>query len=150
MARQATSEVSSDYDDLIGLFERLGNFLKRLDVYINIPPTEMMTDIIVKIMVELLSVLILARKQIKRGRFSTYIIKYHSFQVAQRAAGTYARKIFGDDKIKNVLKRLDRLTQDEGWTAVAQMLGTVHGLDDNMRKVIEGTLSFVDCSLACC
>jgi hypothetical protein len=150
MARQATSEVSSDYDDLIGLFERLGNFLKRLDVYINIPPTEMMTDIIVKIMVELLSVLILARKRIKRGRFSTYIIKYHSFQVAQRAAGTYARKIFGDDKIKNVLKRLDRLTQDEGWTAVAQMLGTVHGLDDNMRKVIEGTLSFVDCSLACC
>ena len=149
MVRQTASEVSSDYDDLIGLFERLGNFLKRLDVYINIPPTEMMTDIIVKIMVELLLVLILARKQIKRGRFSTYIIKYHSFQVAQRAAGTYARKIFGDDKIKNVLKRLDRLTQDEGWTAVAQMLGTVHGLDDNMRKVIEGTLSFVNCSLAC-
>jgi hypothetical protein len=76
MVRQTASEVSSDYDDLIGLFERLGNFLKRLDVYINIPPTEMMTDIIVKIMVELLSVLILARKQIKRGRFSTYIIKH--------------------------------------------------------------------------
>ena len=62
---QAASEVSSDYDDLLDLFERLGNFLKRLDVHINIPPTEMMTDVILKIMVELLSVLVLARKQIK-------------------------------------------------------------------------------------
>jgi hypothetical protein len=75
---QAASEVSSDHDDLLDLFERLGNFLKRLDVYIDIPPTEMMTDIIVKIMVELLSVLILAKKQIKRGRFSMYTIKYYS------------------------------------------------------------------------
>ena len=65
-------------------------------------------------------------------------------------AGMYARKIFGDDKIKSVLKRLDRLTQDEVWTAVAQTLSIVHGLDGNMRNVIEGTQSFVDCSLACC
>jgi hypothetical protein len=70
--------------------------------------------------------------------------------VAQRAAGTYARKIFGDDKIKIVLKRLDRLTQDEGWTAVAQTLGAVHILNVDMRNLIEGTHSFVDCSLACC
>ena len=70
--------------------------------------------------------------------------------MAQRAAGTYTRKIFGDDKIKSVLKRLDRLTQDEAWTAVAQTLSVVHGLDDNMKKVIEGTQSFVDCLSACC
>ena len=68
---QAASEVGSDYDDLIDLFECLGNFLKRLDVYIEIPPTQVMTDIIVKIMIELLSVLVLAKKQIKRCRFST-------------------------------------------------------------------------------
>ena len=35
-----------------------------------IPPTPVMTDIIVKIMVELLSVLALATKQVKEGRFS--------------------------------------------------------------------------------
>jgi hypothetical protein len=75
---QAASAVSSDYDDLLDLFERLGNFLKRLDIYINIPPTETMTNIIVKIMVELLSVLVLAKKKIKRGRFCTYTIKYPS------------------------------------------------------------------------
>jgi hypothetical protein len=52
------------------LFECLGNFLKRLEIYTAIPPTPMMTHIIVKIMVELLSVLALATKQINQGRFS--------------------------------------------------------------------------------
>ena len=52
------------------LFECLGNFLKRLEIYTAIPPTSMMTNIIVKILVELLSVLALATKQINQGRFS--------------------------------------------------------------------------------
>jgi hypothetical protein len=69
-ACKAAGEVSSDYDALLDLFESLGNFLGRLDIYINIPPTQIMTDIIVKIMVQLLSVLVLAKKQIKRGRGS--------------------------------------------------------------------------------
>jgi len=47
------------------------------------PPTPVMTDIIVKIMVEILSVLALATKQIKEGHFSKctviYIIRDLSF-----------------------------------------------------------------------
>ena len=70
MARQTAKGVSSSYDALIDMFESLGNFLKRLDIYANLPPTPMMTDIIVKILVELLAVLALATKQIKQGRFS--------------------------------------------------------------------------------
>ena len=64
---QAASGVTSSYDALLELFERLGNFLQRLEIYMTIPPTTMMTDIIVKIMVEVLSVLALATKQIKAG-----------------------------------------------------------------------------------
>ena len=41
-----------------------------------VPPTPKMTDIIVKIMVELLSVLALATKQIKQGRFSKRAVTY--------------------------------------------------------------------------
>ena len=37
-----------------------------------IPPTPALTDIIVKIMIEILSVLALATKQIKEGRFSKF------------------------------------------------------------------------------
>jgi hypothetical protein len=67
---QAASGVSSSYDSLVDLFECLGNFLKRLEIYTAIPVTPMMTEIIVKIMVELLSVLALATKQVKQGRLS--------------------------------------------------------------------------------
>ena len=67
---QAASGVTSSYDALLELFECLENFLRRLEIYTSIPPTTMMSDIIVKIMVEVISVLALATKQIKQGRFS--------------------------------------------------------------------------------
>jgi hypothetical protein len=79
MSIQAASGVTSSYDALLDLFECLGNFLKRLEIYTNIPPTPTMTDIIVKIMIELLSVLALATTQIRQGRFSKRMIMYHSY-----------------------------------------------------------------------
>jgi hypothetical protein len=74
--RQAVSGVTSSYDAVLELFECLGNFLKRLEIYLTIPPTTMMTDSIIKIMVELLSVLALATKQIRQGRFSKCAVTY--------------------------------------------------------------------------
>ena len=88
---RCSPHCTSIYDALLDLFECLGNFLKRLDIYINIPPTEMMTDIIVKIMVELLSVLVLAKKQIKRGRLSTCNLKYYSSWLSVQQRRTQGR-----------------------------------------------------------
>jgi hypothetical protein len=61
---------------LVELFECLGSFLKRMEIYTTIPPTPIMTEVVVKIMVELLSVLALASKQIKQGRLSKYAVTY--------------------------------------------------------------------------
>ena len=73
---QAASRVKSSYDALLNLFESLGNYFERLEVYTTIEPTPMMTDIIVKIMVELLSVLALSTKRIKQGRISKCTLRY--------------------------------------------------------------------------
>jgi hypothetical protein len=84
---QAASEVTSSYDALLDLFECLGNFLKRLEVYTTIPPIPMMMDLIIKIMVELLSVLALTTKQIRQGRFSECIDQIYTLvmlNVSQR------------------------------------------------------------------
>ena len=67
---QAASGVSSSYDALIELFECVGGLLKPLRIYTDLPLTPLMTERSVKILVELLSVLALATKQIKQGRFS--------------------------------------------------------------------------------
>jgi hypothetical protein len=76
LVSQAASKVSSSYDALLNLFESLGNFLERLGVYTTFEPTPMMTNIIVKIMAELLSVLALTTKQIRQGWISKCTITY--------------------------------------------------------------------------
>jgi hypothetical protein len=77
---QAAIGVSTSYDALIDLFECVANFLKRLNIYTEkIAFTTVMTDIIVKILVEVLTVLALATKQIKQGKFSKYPVVIHTF-----------------------------------------------------------------------
>jgi hypothetical protein len=73
---QAANGVTSSYDALIELFESLGSFLKRFEIYTMVPPTPIMIDIIVKIMIELLLVHGLATKQVKEGRFSKRAVTY--------------------------------------------------------------------------
>ena len=83
---QAASGISSSYDALVDLFECVGNFLKRLRIYTDLPLTPLMREISVKIMVELLSVLALATKQIKQGRFSkwTLVLDMQWLNMSQR------------------------------------------------------------------
>ena len=70
---QAVKGVSASYNALVDLLESIDHFLKRLDIYSKISPTLAMTEIVVKILVELLSTLALATKQIQQGRLSESI-----------------------------------------------------------------------------
>jgi hypothetical protein len=71
---QTTSGITSSYDDLLELLKCLGIFFKRLKTYMIISPTPISMEIVVRIFFELLSVLALASKQIKQGRFSKYAV----------------------------------------------------------------------------
>ena len=135
---QAASGITSSYDALLDLFDCLGNFLKRLEIYTTIPPTPIMTDIIIKIMIELLSVLALATKQIKQGRFSKCPVT-NTLPTPQYTSEKFAKKLLGESEIEAVVQRLDRLTQDEARMTVAQTLSVVHGLVGNVKVVMEGT-----------
>ena len=67
---QAAKDVRKGQDTLIDVFERIENFLRRLDVYIQVPPTAEMMDTIIQIMAEVLTILGIAMKEIKQGRMS--------------------------------------------------------------------------------
>ena len=56
------------------LFESIENFLSRLDIYTKISLTGAMTNIVIKIMVEVLTTLALATKQVKQGRLSEFVL----------------------------------------------------------------------------
>ena len=65
---QAAKDVKSSYDALIDLLETIEHFMGRLEIYIGLPLTAAMRQILVKITVELLSTLAIATKQIKQSR----------------------------------------------------------------------------------
>ncbi|KAH9055263.1 hypothetical protein EDB87DRAFT_1642472, partial [Lactarius vividus] len=70
----AAKDVREGQDVLVDVFERMENFFKRLETYTEVPPTAGMSDIIVKIMVEVLGILAISTKEIKQGR-TTYLKK---------------------------------------------------------------------------
>ena len=67
---QAAKDVGASEEALAYLFERIENFFKRLESYTEVPPTNAMTDIIVKIMVEVLNIFAIATKEMKQSRAS--------------------------------------------------------------------------------
>lgn len=135
---QAAIGVTSSYDALVDLFECIANFLNRLGVYTEIPFTPSMTSIIVKILVEVLSVLALATKQIKQGRFSKRLV-FYICHIAEDSSGKFAKKLLGESEIEAVVQRLDRLTQEEARMTAVQTLQVVHGLVKNIKVVMDGT-----------
>ena len=73
-AYQVAKDGLDDYDTLADLLESVNHVLNRLDIYTKIPPTVGMTEIIIKILVELLSILALATKQLQQGKLSESVL----------------------------------------------------------------------------
>ena len=71
---QAAKDASASRDKLIGLFNRIEHFFRRLEIYTGITLTTAMMDMVIEIMVEVLAILAIATKEVKRGRFSEFEI----------------------------------------------------------------------------
>ncbi|KAH9073559.1 hypothetical protein EDB83DRAFT_2191480, partial [Lactarius deliciosus] len=116
----AAKDVRESQDALVDVFERVENFFKRLETYTEVPPTAAMTDIIMKIMVEVLGILAISTKEIKQGRTKKYL-----------------KKLAGRTELDDALKRLDKLTQEEARMAAAQLLKIAHNVENKIMQVID-------------
>ena len=67
---QAAKDARTSRDKLTDLFNCVERFFQRLEIYTGITPTPAMTNMIVDIMVEVLTILAMATKEVKRGRLS--------------------------------------------------------------------------------
>jgi hypothetical protein len=135
---QGVKGTLDSYDALVNVFESIDHFLNRLDIYTKIPLTVGMTEMIVKILVELLSTLALATEQIKERKPSKSVLREVLYYLTQRNAVKILKKLLGDKDVEAVLQRLDRLTLDEARITGAQTLEVVYGLIQNMRVVMDG------------
>ena len=111
------------------------SFLGRLETYTHIPLSDEMTDVVVNIMAEVLSILAIATRDIKQGRGSELIPRGRPNLVAYSFSEKFVKRLMGKTDIEDALGRLDELTRDEVGMAVAQNLKITHRVDDKVSAV---------------
>jgi hypothetical protein len=67
---QAAKDIRKSHETLIDIFGRIESFFRRLEIYTQVPSTTEMLDTIIQMMVEVLTILGIATKEIKQGRIS--------------------------------------------------------------------------------
>ncbi|KAH9019341.1 hypothetical protein EDB83DRAFT_2320773 [Lactarius deliciosus] len=130
----AAKDVAASQDALVDIFERIESFFRRLEEYSEVPTTEAMKDIIVKIMVEVLGIFGIVTKEMKQGRTSESI-RDDALPVVDRDSERYLKKLIGRRDIEDALVRLDRLTQQEVQMAIVQVLKISHHVKDGVEAV---------------
>jgi hypothetical protein len=90
----------------------------------------------VKIIIELISTLALATKQVKQGRFSEFVLVHYDGLLNRTEK--FMGKLRGEKDIEATIQRLDRLTLDEGRATAAQTLEVVCGLVQQKRAIMDG------------
>jgi hypothetical protein len=67
---QTAKDIQKSHETLVDIFERIEGFFRRLEIYTKVAPTTKMMDTIIQIMVEVLTILGIATKEIKQGKIS--------------------------------------------------------------------------------
>lgn len=78
---QAVKDVETNQGALIDLFGRIESFFKRLESYTAVRPTDAMTDVIVKIMVEVLDIFAIVTKEMKQCKASTLLSTIYHYSL---------------------------------------------------------------------
>jgi hypothetical protein len=133
---QAAKAVTASRDILLGLFERLEDIFRRLEIYIEVPRTSGMTYAIVKVMVEVLCILAIATKEINQRRASELIPGDRSILLAYCPSETFLKKLVGRTDIEDALQRLEQVTLEEARMAAAESLKAIHGVGINVQDTL--------------
>jgi hypothetical protein len=110
------------------------SFFMRLEKYIHFRQTAAMTDIIVKIMVEVISILGVVTKEIRQGRTSTAFL----IDVTQKVdlhAEKFLKRMAGKKAVEDAFQRLDKLTPEEALMAAAEAMTVTRDIDDTVKAV---------------
>ncbi|KAI9511099.1 hypothetical protein F5148DRAFT_422001 [Russula earlei] len=115
---QAVRDEVASHDTLIRLFERIHFFLQRLNSYTGMSLTDMMTELLGKIMAQLLLILALSTKAMTGGRIKKFV-----------------KRLAGRRDVEDALQELDSLTTEESLMMAIRNLEVTHRVDSNVKEV---------------
>ncbi|KAH9008479.1 hypothetical protein EDB84DRAFT_92310 [Lactarius hengduanensis] len=123
----AARGTAASRDVLIELFERIENFFVRLQTHTEVPPTAQMTNVLGKVMAEVLSMLAVATKVMNQSRKKTFL-----------------KRLVGRNDVEDALLRLDKLEQGELRMISAQVLKDTSDLKDATNDLKDVTTDIKD------
>jgi methyl-accepting chemotaxis protein len=125
-------DVAASHEKIIRLFERIHFFLQRLNIYIGLPLTNELMELLGKITTQLLCILALSTKAMTEGRMSEFIDSLFLFS-ADHGKEKILKKLAGRTDVEDALEMLDTLTKEETSMTVARSLEVTHRVDDNVN-----------------
>ena len=94
-----------------------------------------MTDVIVKIMVEVITILGVVTKEVGQGRTSmSFLVDFHVPKIDLRAE-RFLKRLVGRKDIEDALQRLEKLTREEVRMAAAEALTISRDIDDTVKDI---------------
>ncbi|KAN0141688.1 hypothetical protein V8E53_000150 [Lactarius tabidus] len=115
---QAVKDVRATQDTLVSMFDRMRNFFMRLEKYIAIRPTPAMTEVIVQVMVEVISILGIATKEIKEWKIKKF-----------------SKRLVGLNRLNDALQQLENVRAEEALMAGAETLEIAARIDQNVHHM---------------
>ena len=140
---QVVKDVVASYETLINLFERTQFFLQRLNHYITASLTPEMTELLAKILAQVLFVLALSTKEMKERRISVFICSKYSF-LADRSAEKFMKRLIGKTEVEDGLQELDMLTKEENLMTAARTLGFTSDIRHDAKVIKDDTRDIKD------
>ncbi|KAN0136267.1 hypothetical protein V8E53_005872 [Lactarius tabidus] len=114
----AAKNTVTSRNKLIELFEKIEGFFKRIRTYTEAPLTPDLIDALAKIMAEVLSILAIATKGMKKRRREIFL-----------------KQLAGTNEIEDALQRFSKLEQGELLTVLAQVFTDTRVLKDDAKEI---------------
>ena len=129
-------DVIASYETLVNLLERIQCFLQRLNHYMAVRLTPEMTELLGRVMAQVLSILALSTKSMKEKRISKHFVPLNS-RLSDYVTETVLKRLVGKTVVEDALEQLDMLTKEENLMTAARTLEVAHQVDDSVTVIKE-------------
>lgn len=94
-----------------------------------------MKNIIANMLVEVLSILAVATKEIRQCRMSESLCNLNASQLTEPCQEKWLKKLIGKAYIENALRRLDKVTQEESRMSTSRVLkAIISSMNEDVKK----------------
>ena len=98
--------MRASHDALVELFEHIESFFKRLGIYTQVSFTTEMAEVFVRIVAEVLTILSIATKEVKRKRASESLRDARQYLLSSNSVRNLFQETVGTDRYRGRVQKI--------------------------------------------